>query len=126
MLSRKLRDLGIRNFEELHKFRVQKEFDLAQDKKFFSGRTLGREGAGSSSIVGSSHNVQINAIEEPRRFSNLGKPLSKVLEKLIENNLLCPLYQKPPFPNANPKYYYKYHQSIGHDIDGCIRLKHEV
>ena len=35
---RKLRDLGIRNFEELHKFGVQKESDLAQDKKFFSGR----------------------------------------------------------------------------------------
>ena len=38
MLSRKLRDMGIKNFEELHKFGVQKESDLAQDKKFFSGR----------------------------------------------------------------------------------------
>ena len=38
ILSRKLRDLGIRNFEELHRFEVQKESDLAQDKKFFSGR----------------------------------------------------------------------------------------
>ena len=91
MLSRKLRDLGIRNFEELHKFGVQKESDLAQDKKFFSGRTSGREGAGSSNIVGLSHNVQINAIGQPRRFSNLGRPLSKVFEKLVENNLICPL-----------------------------------
>ena len=38
MLSRKLRDLEIRNFEELHRFGVQKESDLAQDKKFFSDR----------------------------------------------------------------------------------------
>ena len=104
MLSKKLRDLGIRNFEELHKFGVQKESDLAQDKKFFSGRTSGREGTGSSNIMGSSHNVQINAIKEPRRFSNLGRPLSKVLKKLVENNLICPLPQKPPFPNADPKY----------------------
>ena len=109
MLSRKLRDLGIRNFEELYKFGVQKESDLAQDKKFFSGRTSGREGAGSSNIVGLSHNVQINAIGQPRRFSNLGRPLSKVFEKLIENNLIRSLLQRPPFPNADPKYYCKYH-----------------
>ena len=38
ILSRKLRDPGIRNFEELHRFGVQKDFDLAQDKKFFSDR----------------------------------------------------------------------------------------
>ena len=126
MLSRKLRDLGIRNFEELYKFGVQKESDLAQDKKFFSGRTSGREGAGSSNIVGQSHNVQINTIREPCRFSNLGRPFSKVLEKLVENNLILPLPQRPPFPNVDPKYYCKYHQSIGHDTDGCIRLKHKV
>ena len=29
LLSKKLRDLGIKNFEELHRFRVQKESDLA-------------------------------------------------------------------------------------------------
>ena len=46
ILSRKLRYLGIRNFEELHKFGVQKESDLAQDKKFFSGRTSRRKGIG--------------------------------------------------------------------------------
>ena len=58
MLSRKLRDLGIRNFEELHRFGVQKESDLAQDKKFFSSRpSVGRDGAGSSSTIGPSHNI---------------------------------------------------------------------
>ena len=35
-LSKKLRDLGIINFEELYRFMVQKESDLAQEKKFSS------------------------------------------------------------------------------------------
>ena len=92
MLSRKLRDLGIRNFEELHRFGVQKESDLAQDKKFFSSRSsTEREGAGSSSTIVPSHNIQINVVQTPRRFSNLGRPLSNVFEKLIENNLIHPL-----------------------------------
>ena len=70
ILFRKLRDLGIKNFEGLYKFGVQKESDLAQNKNFFSGRTSGRKGAGSSNIVGQSHNVQINVIGQPHRFSN--------------------------------------------------------
>ena len=57
LLSRKLRDLGIMNFEELHRFGVQKESNLVLDKKFFSERTLNREGTGSSSGVGPSNNV---------------------------------------------------------------------
>ena len=64
-LSRKLKDLGIKNFEELHKFGVQKESDLAQDKKFFSKRSSNREGSGSSSVISPSHNVQISAIQPP-------------------------------------------------------------
>ena len=88
MLSRKLRDLGIKNFKELYKFGVQKESDLTQDNKFFSGRTSGIEGIGSSNIVGPSHNVQINAIGQPRRFSNLGRSLSKVFKKLA-TSLSC-------------------------------------
>ena len=48
VLSKKLGDLGIRNFEELYRFGVQKESDLAQEKKFFSGRTANRTAAGPS------------------------------------------------------------------------------
>ena len=66
ILSRKLRDLGIKNFEELQRFRVQKEFDLAQDKKFFSGRqSTGRESIGSNSTSRPSHNIQINVVQTP-------------------------------------------------------------
>ena len=31
-----------------------------------------------------------------------------------------------PLPNANPKLYYKFHQTIGHDTDSCTRLRHEI
>ena len=128
MLSRKLRDLGIRNFEELHRFGVQKESDLAQDKKFFSSRpSAGRDGAGSSSTIRPSHNIQINAVQTPtRRFFNLGRPLSNVFKMLIENNLIHPLPQKPPYPGVDRKFYCKYHQNYGHDTDGCARLRHEI
>ena len=64
-LGWKLRDLGIQNFEELYRFEVQKKSELTQEKKFFSNRPGNKEGIGSSS------NLQINAIRQPRRFSNL-------------------------------------------------------
>ena len=51
VLSKKLGDLGIYNFEELYRFGVQKESDLAQEKKIFSGRTGNRNAAGPSSNV---------------------------------------------------------------------------
>ena len=38
-LFKKLEDLEIHNFEELYRFGVQKESDLAQEKRFFGGKT---------------------------------------------------------------------------------------
>ena len=110
--------MGIKNFEELYRFRVQKEGDVAQEKKYFGGKSGNKEG--------SSSNVQINAIDRPRKFSNLGRPLSKVLDKLVEKGLLHPLSLKASFPNANLQLYCKYHQVIGHDTDQCTRLKHDI
>ena len=57
-LSKKLGDLGIHNFEELYRFGVQKESNLAQENKFFGGRPGNRNTANSSS------DVQINAIKQ--------------------------------------------------------------
>ena len=54
-LARKLNDIGIRNFEELYRFGVQKETDVAQEKRFYGGRSRNKEGPNS--------NVQINAIK---------------------------------------------------------------
>lgn len=31
-----------------------------------------------------------------------------------------------PLPNANPKVYCKYHQTIGHDTDVYTQLRHEI
>ena len=59
LLSRKLKDLGIRNFEELHKFRVQKEYDLAQENKFFSVIPTNKNSASGS------NNVQVNSVRQP-------------------------------------------------------------
>ena len=118
-LARKLKDLGIQNFKDLYKFGVQKEGDVAQKKRTFSGRTGGKEGSGSS-------NVQINTIGQPHKFSNLRRPLSKVLKKLLEKRLLQPLPPRNPLPNANPKLYCKYHQVIGHDTDQYTCFKHEI
>ena len=50
-LSKKLKDLGIRNFKELYRFRVQKESDLAHEKKYFGGRLGNRNAASSSSNI---------------------------------------------------------------------------
>ena len=58
-LSKKLGDLGIRNFKELYRFGVQKESDLAQEKRFFEGRP------GNRNVASLSSNVQINTIRQP-------------------------------------------------------------
>ena len=50
-LSKKLRDLGIQNFEKMYRFGVQKESDLAQEKKFFGERSACKDAVSSSSNV---------------------------------------------------------------------------
>ena len=68
-LARKLNDMGIMNFEELHSFGIQKETDVAQEKKHFGERSGNKERP--------SNNVQINAIEQPqqpRKLSILEDP----------------------------------------------------
>ena len=37
-----------------------------------------------------------------------------------------PMPSQQPLPNANPKLYCKFHQTIGHDTDVCTRLRHEI
>ena len=121
-MHKKLGDLGIQNFDELHRFGVQKESDLAQEKKFFSARPANRNPASGGSNVQVNlvrqppravqfdpfeqpeRSSRINAVRQPpRRFSNLGRPLSKVLEKLIEKGMLRRIPSHQPLPNANPK-----------------------
>ena len=83
-LSKKLGDLGIHNFEELYQFGVQKETDLAQEKKFFSGRS------GNRNVASSSSNVQINSIRQPNR-SPLFDPFRQP-----NNSFQINVIRKPP------------------------------
>ena len=40
--------MGIRNFKELYRFGVQKEGDVAQEKKYFGERSGNKEGPSSN------------------------------------------------------------------------------
>ena len=74
--------------------------------------------------------VEVRAVQPPRKFSNFNQPLSKVLDHLIQKGLLRPLtVSRPPnqkIPDFDLNSYCKFHQVIGHPIDTCIRLKHEI
>ena len=74
--------------------------------------------------------VQVQAVQQPRRFSNFNQPLSKVLELLVQKGLLQPLINVKPLSSNSPGYdpnsYCNFHQAIGHPTDICIRLKQEI
>ena len=73
--------------------------------------------------------MEVQAVQEPRRFSNFNQPLSKVLEHLVQKGLLRPLINVKPLSSNSPGYdpnsYCNFHQAIGHPTDTCIRLKNE-
>ena len=65
-----------------------------------------------------------------RHFPNLGRPLSKVLERLKRQGLLKPLETKklpnPPPPHLNLNQYYQFHQRKCHDTESCTSLLLEI
>ena len=65
----------------------------------------------------STNAVEVKTAKQSRWFLNFGKPLSKILDKLLEKNLIELLPLKTPHPNSNPILNCKYHQCIGHDTD---------
>ena len=74
--------------------------------------------------------MKVQAVQQPRRFSNFNQPLSKVLERLVQKGLLRPLINVKPLSSNSPGYdpnsYCNFHQAIGHPTDTCIRLKNEI
>ena len=85
------------------------EEEEAENRKFYNlnWRTIGGS-SGSKPVT-----AEVAAIKN-RRFSNLGRPLSKVLEKLIRQGLLKPLEPKPlsnpPTSNLDMSRYCRFHQ----------------
>ena len=65
-----------------------------------------------------------------RQFSQLGMPLSRAFQRLIEGGLIVPLPPRPPPQPTPPRFrtdlHCAYHQRAGHDTDSCAALRHAI
>ncbi|RVW91717.1 Retrovirus-related Pol polyprotein from transposon 17.6 [Vitis vinifera] len=65
-----------------------------------------------------------------RQFSQLGMPLSRAFQKLMEGGLLTALAPRPPPQPLPPQFrmdlHCAYHQGPGHDTDRCSALRHAI
>ena len=115
----------ITNFRQLRETVMDIEEEEAENRKFY-GQNMRTFGGPSETKPTA---AEVAAIRN-RQFSNLGRPLSKVFEKLQGQGLLKPLEGKPlphtPPPHINVNLYCHYHQLHGHDTDHCTRLRHEI
>ena len=74
--------------------------------------------------------ADVNRVVTNRKFLNFNQPLSKVFERLERQDLLKPepsrFSPNTNSPNYNPDAYCKFHQTPGHSIDNCLKLKHTI
>ncbi|RVW22168.1 Retrovirus-related Pol polyprotein from transposon 17.6 [Vitis vinifera] len=65
-----------------------------------------------------------------RQFSQLGMPLSRAFQKLMEGGLLTQLEPRPVPQPVPPRFkmdlHCSYHQGPGHDTDHCAALRHAI
>ena len=65
-----------------------------------------------------------------RQFTQLGMPLSRAFQRLVEGGLIVPLPPRPPLQPTPHGFradlHCAYHQRDGHDTDNCVALKHAI
>ena len=65
-----------------------------------------------------------------RQFTQLGMPLSRAFQRLVEGGLIIPLPPRPPLQPTPPGFradlHCAYHQRAGHDTENCAALKHAI
>ena len=65
-----------------------------------------------------------------RQFTQLGMPMSRAFQRLVEGGLIVPLPPRPPPQPTPPGFrtdlHCAYHQRAGHDTDSCAALRHAI
>ena len=65
-----------------------------------------------------------------RHFTQLGIPLSRAFQRLVEGGLIVPLPPRPPPQPTPPRFrtnlHCAYHQRVGHDTDSCAAWRHAI
>ena len=79
------------------------------------------------------YHQQYRALPPPRparQFTQLGMPLSRAFQRLVEGCLIIPLPPRPPPQPTPPGFrtdlHCAYHQRAGHDTDSCAALRHAI
>ncbi|RVW34223.1 hypothetical protein CK203_102200 [Vitis vinifera] len=80
-----------------------------------------------SSISSIEHRLHLRPT---RQFIQLGMPLIRAFQRLVEGGLIAPLPPKPPPHSTPPRFktdlHCAYHQRAGHDTDNCAMLRHAI
>ena len=129
-LVERLQMMNPKSFVDLYDDGLQAE-EMENEKKKNTRSTVTRNyPTGGTQQANTSRAVEVRVVQPPQKFSNFNQPLSKVLDRLIQKDLLRPLtVSRPPNPNLpsyDPNSYCKFHQVTGHSTDSCMHLKHEI
>ena len=129
-LVERLQMMNPKTFVDLYDDGLQAEEIENEKKKNTRGTETRNYPTGGTQQENTTRAVEVQAVQQPRKFSNFNQPLSKVLKRLVQKGLLQPItYSRTPNPNSpryDPNSYCNFHQAIGHHTDTCIRLKHEI
>ena len=122
--------MNLKSFIDLYDDELQTK-EMRNEKKKNTQSTVTRNyPTGGTQQENTSRVMEVQVVQQPRRFSNFNQPLSKVLERLVQKGLLWPLISVKPLSSNSPGYdpnsYCDFHQAIGHPTDTCIHLKHEI